>query len=201
MQNLLTKFACAVFLLTSCFYSDVFAQNQKTRTYYPRKLEFDSYVNAVINDSGRDTLFQTFSYVAPYDNRFESLTVSKEGRIAVRRIVVGWAKQGENETDLNQDRADKFVSLIKNLRIQEQKANITPKENEKHTVFVYLQDGEYKRVDYLGELPFEVKELIDFAQSELEENSTFILEIERAKELRKKTIQEESYKRDVKIDD
>ncbi|MBC7798336.1 MAG: hypothetical protein H7Z37_15810 [Pyrinomonadaceae bacterium] len=148
-------------------------------------MEFDSYVNAVINDSRRDTLFQTFSYTAPYDNRFESLTVSKEGRISVCRVVVSWARQGEHETDLNQDRADKFVSLIKNLRIPEQKENLIPKENEKHTVFVYLQDGEYKRVDYLGELPFEVKELIDFAESELKENSTFILEIKRARELRK----------------
>ena len=174
MRNKLTNLVFILFILSFCFVGNVFAQIQETESLLnsPELKEFNRYASRSTTDaSEKNLLFQVLWYEVPYPKYFYVLSASKNGQIYTFRYVPNWAIQNSSRIEPNSDRSAKIVDLLKNLHLQEQCVNVKPKNKEMHTAFIYLQDDKYKRVDFLGELPFDVQAIIDFAKTELAEKS------------------------------
>jgi hypothetical protein len=165
------KKLCLV-IITTCIFAipptGIFAQESEKdySKFFEYQKSFERF-NDIAASNADKLIFKLLQFKAPYGGVYQETYVSKEGK-AVSYRMTPYARQAGNWadlTDLNIKEINRQISIL-NSNVPNEK--LEPINGQLYSTLIFNDGQKVRRYDFVGQIPAELKSILDFLKVEFE---------------------------------
>ncbi len=157
MLKIISKFVSFIFLTVFVFPLNTFAQSEPQNDPFVQTF---SDLNKTINHRSEKYLFRLFQFRGKYRGGYRYTEINKDG-VAVTFRRVQFATQASRGAALDKEELKKIKQKLADFSLSRAAIEIEPKEGESYSAFVFQNKDRFIRLNFLGDLPQEIREVLD----------------------------------------
>lgn len=141
------------------------------RVNEPKGIPIDSDelsdINQCANDQNKDIVLRLTWYRAPYRKEYWMVTVSKDRSVHAVAVSVDWASAIAGHKTLSEPQMRRLDQLINQAHASATGSADVTESGKRHLAVTFWSGLAIKRLDYMGDLPGPVRDLVLFVVDDM----------------------------------
>lgn len=161
------------YLLTIIFlfsvYDTAFVNAQEQKDDLSKYFESIEQFNRVADHRSETLIFKLLQFNAPYRGGYYETSLSNNGKIYAARVTP-FAIQNSRRANLSKSQINEIKRKLSNFFSQNITQSAQPQDEQLYSALVFNDNQKFSRYNFIGQIPNELQEIIDFLKVEFEKS-------------------------------
>lgn len=156
----------SIFFLVGVLVLPVISLGQDQRNSIPTERKSIDWFYRDANSRAKPLLLKLLQFTAPYSGFYQQTTLNTNGKASTARNVPDWAMQNSSSAILDDALLTQIKTLLAELNVPATTAFIEPEYNRLHSVFVFYDGHDFRRLNYNGPNPPQIDAILEILHKE-----------------------------------